>query len=190
MTYRRQDRRRHPTISEFMTAAPATCEHDLSLEDARERMYINNIRHLVVTHGKEVVGVLSTRDIAMAKDLGLDPRLVQVETVMTPDPYTVSPGADVANVVAEMEGHRYGSAVVLEDGELVGMFTTTDALRVLRKLMAGRRIVEAGVVPTHVVKHSEARGRVVHRVRVSDAVSRPGVGPSPSVGSGFDPNSW
>jgi CBS domain-containing protein len=27
--------------------------------------------------------------------------------------------------------HRYGSAVVLEDGHVIGVFTTTDALRAL-----------------------------------------------------------
>jgi hypothetical protein len=38
----------------------------------------------------------------------------------------------------EMAKHKYGCAVVMERGEVLGLFTTTDALQVLHDLLAER----------------------------------------------------
>jgi acetoin utilization protein AcuB len=35
-----------------------------------------------------------------------------------------------------MAEHKYGSAVVVEDGTVVGVFTTTDALKALASVLA------------------------------------------------------
>lgn len=52
--------------------------------------------------------------------------------------YSVSPAVTVADAVAEMNRHRVGSVLVLEDKRLVGIFTERDVLR---------RVVGAGVDP-------------------------------------------
>ena len=43
--------------------------------------------------------------------------------------HAVSPAISVAEAVAEMNRHRVGAIVVLEQGRLVGMFTERDVLR-------------------------------------------------------------
>lgn len=57
--------------------------------------------------------------------------------------YSVSPTMTVADAVAEMNRHRVGSVLVLDNNRLVGIFTERDVLR---------RVVGAGVDPkrTHV----------------------------------------
>lgn len=52
--------------------------------------------------------------------------------------YSVSPTATIAEAVAEMNRHRVGSTMVLDAGQLVGVFTERDVLR---------RVVGAGVDP-------------------------------------------
>jgi CBS domain-containing protein len=52
--------------------------------------------------------------------------------------FSVSPTMTVAEAVAEMNSKRVGSVLVLEAGELVGIFTERDVLR---------RVVGAGVNP-------------------------------------------
>ena len=52
--------------------------------------------------------------------------------------FSVSPTMTVSEAVAEMNGHRVGSVLVLDAGGLVGIFTERDVLR---------RVVGAGVDP-------------------------------------------
>jgi CBS domain-containing protein len=61
----------------------------------------------------------------------VDPKEVRVEEAMTAEPFTVAPDDDVKTVAAEMAKHRYGTAIVAENGHIRGIFTTTDALRAL-----------------------------------------------------------
>jgi CBS domain-containing protein len=52
--------------------------------------------------------------------------------------YSVSSTATIADAVAEMNRHRVGSVLVIDNGKLVGIFTERDVLR---------RVVGAGVEP-------------------------------------------
>jgi len=125
-------------ISEFMTANPTTIAPSLTLDDARERMYVNNIRHLVVVDGTRVVGVLSTRDLYLISSLSVvDSSVVPVGVAMATEPYTCSAQTPLLEVAAQMQEHRYGCVVVVDQQTPVGIFTTTDALRVLRQALEG-----------------------------------------------------
>jgi acetoin utilization protein AcuB len=89
---------------------------------------------------KMVVGVLSQRDLYFIEALpGVEEGEVSVEEAMTAAPYVVDPGASLERVAREMAKHKYGCAVVAEKGEVVGLFTTTDALSVLADLLVERR---------------------------------------------------
>jgi acetoin utilization protein AcuB len=50
---------------------------------------------------------------------------------MSTEVYTVPPEKALGEVAARMVERKYGCAVVVRDGEVIGIFTTTDALRVL-----------------------------------------------------------
>jgi acetoin utilization protein AcuB len=55
---------------------------------------------------------------------------------MTEPVYSVGPDAHLDTVARTMAEHKYGCAVVLYKGKLLGVFTTTDALRALADLSA------------------------------------------------------
>ena len=50
---------------------------------------------------------------------------------MTPEVYKVAPDAPLKDVAAHMAQRGYGCAFVMEDRRPVGIFTSTDALRLL-----------------------------------------------------------
>jgi acetoin utilization protein AcuB len=125
-------------IREFMTAEPVRIPRDMPLEAAHALMRSARVRHLVVTDGARLVGVLSQRDVYLMETLrGAEPEKASAEEAMVGTPYAVPADAPVAGVARAMWEQRIGSAVVLEAGEVVGIFTRTDALRALAEVLSG-----------------------------------------------------
>lgn len=127
------------TIHEFMTASPETIQADLTLAQARDRMFRLGARHLPVVDGRELVGILSDRDINLAEALRGDLEQLSARQAMTAQPFTCGPEAHLHAVAAEMAAHKYGTAIVVDrdhPGHVVGLFTTTDAMRALAQLGA------------------------------------------------------
>lgn len=156
-----------PNVAQFMTHAPATADQDLLLQDARERMAMDNIRHLVVVDKDgQVVGVLSTGDVSLSLSLpDANPKKLRVRDAMSDNPYVCSPAAPISEVALAMEAHRWGCAIVLEGEEVTGIFTTTDALRALRELATGVK-AEPAVKPDHLPPlHDPGRPRPIRMRR-------------------------
>ncbi len=100
-------------------------------------MHEFQIRHLAVLFGGRMIGIVSDRDITLVESLaGTDPAVVQVHEAMSPDPYAVDIDTPLVEVVETMAKHKYGAALVCEGSALVGIFTTTDALRLAHDLLA------------------------------------------------------
>src|SRR5262245_29890409 len=119
-----------------MTTCPHTIGRDQNLAQAHKMMRANDIRHLPVLDGGALVGVLSDRDLHLIETLrDVDVEQVIVEEAMTPNVYTISPDTLLDEVVREMARHKYGSAVVMDHGKVVGVFTTVDALGALAELL-------------------------------------------------------
>lgn len=120
------------TIGDVMTRGPVTIPADLTLADAAERMHDYGIRHLPVIDQGHVVGLISERDIAVITGIpGVDRNKVAVTEAMSSHPYIVAPDSPVEDVVRTMHERKLGSAVVMQNGELVGIFSVIDALAVL-----------------------------------------------------------
>lgn len=128
------------TVRAFMTPSPHTIGVDQSLSTAHEMMRRHQIRHLPVLQGGRLVGIVTERDLQVVEGLaGVDPGKVTVEQAMTPTPYTITPDTSLEWVALEMAEHKYGSTVVIENGRVVGVFTTVDALRALEGLLRRTR---------------------------------------------------
>jgi acetoin utilization protein AcuB len=124
-----------PKIEKFMTAMPHSINKNLNIKKAFELMREHQIRHLPVQEGGTLVGVLTDRDVKLAGSFQGTGDLL-VEDVMTPDPYVVMPETPVNQVASEMCSHKYGCAVVTQkNGKVVGIFTSTDGMRVLSDIL-------------------------------------------------------
>jgi len=92
----------------------------------------HGIRHLPVLHGGALVGLVSQRDIQLLESLqGVESTEVTVEEAMSQDVLTAKPRESVQAVSGRMARRKAGSAVVVEKGRVLGIFTTIDALKVL-----------------------------------------------------------
>jgi acetoin utilization protein AcuB len=119
-------------IQKYMTQARYFASPDESVLLAYERMLEHEVRHLPVVRGTTLVGVLFKSDLKLIQSL--DPavvRPIKVESVMVTDYYTVAPDEALDVAAREMSKRKWGSALVTDRGKVVGVFTTTDALRAL-----------------------------------------------------------
>jgi acetoin utilization protein AcuB len=127
------------TVERFMTVAPVVIGSDRPLADAQRLMRERDIRHLPVVEGGRLVGIVSQRDLYLIGTLRtVDPAFAPVREAMTADPYAVPPDAALEDVAAVMSERRYGAAVVVDRGAVIGVFTTVDALRALSALLRRR----------------------------------------------------
>jgi acetoin utilization protein AcuB len=125
-----------PAVERYMTKSPYSIGTHHSLVDARTLMNQHAIRHLPVLHAGELVGVVSERDLHLIESLkGLDASKVTVEEAMTTIVYAVPPETPLDRVAETMTAKKCGSAVVMHDGKVVGIFTTVDLCKVVRDLL-------------------------------------------------------
>lgn len=123
-------------ISDYMTRGPHTIGQEQSLERAHALMREHSIQHLPVLHGGKLVGTVSLRDLDLTEAFdGVDPGHVRVEEAMSSDPQFVGPDSSLKEVVTDLVKRGYGSAIVMQGNEVVGVFTANDAMRALRDLL-------------------------------------------------------
>ena len=128
-------------VRQYMSALPESIDEDLSLSDAKDRMFALGIRHLPVLHQGKLIGIVSHRDVAIAESIATVAYAdIPVKQIMTAVPFSCGPEAHVEAVAREMATNRYGSAIVVDPDhptQVVGIFTTTDALRALAEIVDG-----------------------------------------------------
>lgn len=128
-----------PTIQKYMTTSPHSIGIEQPIAHAHKLMSEHRIRHLPVLAGGKLVGMVTARDLALIESFDeIDPHTTNVEDAMSGNVYSVSPDAGLDEVVMEMAEKKYGSAVVLQNGHVVGMFTTVDVCRALGELLHSR----------------------------------------------------
>jgi acetoin utilization protein AcuB len=123
-----------PSIRSVMTPFPYFVAAGDSLLAARALMVEHEVRHLPVKEGDRLVGVLTDRDLKRALDPhpGLPPKDERfVRDVSVADAYTVDTSEPLDGVLEEMANRHLGSVLVTSHGRLAGIFTSTDACRVL-----------------------------------------------------------
>lgn len=122
-----------------MSPFPHTVGADQTLAVAKSLMQEHNIRHLPVRSFGEIVGVLTERDIHFS--VAIEKKTAEqlkVESAYTREPFIVAPDTPLDVVALKMAHEHIGCAIVVDKGELVGIFTTVDACRALGELAGGR----------------------------------------------------
>ncbi len=143
-------------VREFMTTEVTALQETDSLLDARMVFVRSSFRHLPVLRGKALVGVVTEHDVKQfAPSLlsGVKPdeynRLLEttpVSRAMTREPLTVRPEQPIFEAAALLYDRSFGCLPVVENGELLGILTTTDMLRLLMRLIRDQGLV-AGKPP-------------------------------------------
>lgn len=128
-----------PQIHKYMTTTPYSISAEETLYHAFDLMKKFEIRHLPVLRDGKLYGVLTDRDLKLAMSLqGVQIDRTRVMDIATEDPYLTSPATPLDEVVSYMAEHKIGSTLVVDHHKLVGIFTSTDALRVLGEIFHTR----------------------------------------------------
>jgi CBS domain-containing protein len=133
-------------VQDIMTKDPLTVPLETAVSDARRMMAERRIRHLLVTDGGRLAGIVTDRDIRLntpspATSLSvweinyLIARLT-VESIMTTAVITVDPRRDVVGATRLMLDHKIGALPVVDAGTIVGIVTETDMLRAFTAMAA------------------------------------------------------
>jgi acetoin utilization protein AcuB len=136
-------------VGEVMTPRVETVSAGESAEVAQRNMRQKRIRHLVVTSGRDVVGVVSDRDL---KEAGSFRQIETVGEIMTSPVVTARPETTLRQAANLLRGRTIGCLPVLDEGRLLGIVTTTDLLELIgrgaeRPVAKSRRFILKGRGP-------------------------------------------
>ena len=110
----------------------ATVTPDTTVRDAVAELGHHNVGALVVSpDGRRVVGIMSERDVV--RRLGTDGASVldrPVESIMKRDVRTCTPDEPTDELMATMTQGRFRHVPVVEDGQLVGIISIGDVVKV------------------------------------------------------------
>ena len=126
-------------VEEFTTPDPVMVPDTASIDEMVELMERHDVRHLPIVRDGEVVGVVSDRDLRLARGLSEDRRnQVTARDVMAADPISVLSDTPLDEVAFDMSERKIGSVLVYEEsGDYLGIFTVTDALNALIEIVRG-----------------------------------------------------
>jgi len=125
-------------VVDVMTKDPLTMTPTETIGQADELMNTNKIRQLPVVQGKDLVGIVTDRDIRSflsgsllegveAREEALN---TEVREIMTTEPMSVSPDDDLQEAIELMIDEKIGGIPVVDEAEgLVGIVTYVDVLR-------------------------------------------------------------
>jgi acetoin utilization protein AcuB len=128
-------RRALGSVGDLMTRDVATLRPEQSVADAIVFFGQRQFRHLLVTGNDRLAGVLSDRDILrwLARNPGATD--TAVSRIMTRDTVTVEPATSVSHAIHLFIEHRINCLpVIVGDGRVAGILTTTDLLRALHTI--------------------------------------------------------
>ena len=128
-------------VREFMTTEVTALQETDTLLDATMIFVRASFRHLPVLRGKRLVGIITERDVKQfapslltrisAEEYNQVMETTPISRVMRQDPLTARPDQSVFEAANTLFARRIGSLPVVENGELVGIITTTDMLGLL-----------------------------------------------------------
>jgi CBS domain-containing protein len=133
-------------ITKIMTESVITVGLNNSLTDAAQIFKKNHIRHIPVVSESKLVGMLSLTDMKRLSffdvytNAGMDEddetstnlyEMLTIEQVMANNPNTVSKSTTIKEVAEIFSTHEFHALPVVQEGELIGIVTTTDLIKFL-----------------------------------------------------------
>ncbi len=125
-------------VEEFMETDLFTVQKDDIIELVAEMMDWRKIRYTPVEDTKgNLVGLVSARLILrhLVRDPKLKGNIKMVKDIMIENPMTIEPDATIIEAMNKMRENNIGSLPVVKNGELIGIITEGDFLKISRRLI-------------------------------------------------------
>lgn len=118
-------------LGDLVGDAPYVCGPDTSIQEAALAMEDSDLGSLAVIEGRELIGLVTERDIRRAVAAGSE-MTDSVSSLMSTDLDTFDPDLDVWDAAAWISESGYRHLPVVDDlGELLGVVSVRDLLRAL-----------------------------------------------------------
>ncbi len=127
------------SVGDWMTRDPASVVEDCPIRWALAQMQEGGFRHVLVLDGERLSGIVSSRDVRRlaVEDLHSPLLAEPVTRIMTEDPVTVAPDVPVTGAARLLLDLKIGALPVRRGDQIVGIFTTADALEALLTMAEG-----------------------------------------------------
>ena len=122
-------------LENFMVKSPYKGTPQMGLKEALNIMLECRIQHLPIVDVEKLVGIISERDLYALTLLPMAEKLL-INDVMKRDVFVAAKSAALDQVVRTMLERKVGSTIVVNsENEVIGIFTVTDAMRLLADLL-------------------------------------------------------
>jgi citrate synthase len=126
-----------------MSSPVVSTTGDVVLAQAGRTMMAAGVGSVVVVDdGRAPIGILTERDLVRAAESSADPDRATVAAWMTAAPEVVEPGNSIDDALDRLARHGYRHLPVVDDGQLVGIVSMRDLMRVASIRPAGEAAID------------------------------------------------
>jgi len=133
----------------WMTSNVLTVNSTQTLLEVEQIMRENRIRRVPVVDDGHLLGIISREDIYRALPSIFDPSIspeildqagrVEAGSIMTRSPVTVEPSTPLEQAALMMRTHKFGSLLVMQNEELVGIITETNVFDAFLEVLGAKK---------------------------------------------------
>ena len=122
----------HMIVKDFMTSLIVTADTSVLVIDAAKLMAIERIGSLIVTRNDVLEGIVTRQDILAARLMSDDTyKSLTLKEIMQSPVISISPDADLGQLVALMNQTGKTHVPVLSGDEIIGLVSPSDVIRTL-----------------------------------------------------------
>ena len=130
-------------VKDLMTSDPAKVGPDDVIAQAATLMKQEDCGAIPVVRDGKLIGIVTDRDIAIRVVAeGRDAKTTKVSEMMSADPITIAPDADIAEAASLMATSQIRRLPVVENGQLLGIIVTAQLARREKTSETGEAIKE------------------------------------------------
>ena len=133
----------------WMTSNVHTVNSTQPIIEVEQIMRENRIRRVPVVDDGQLVGIISREDIFRALPSIFDPSIspemldqagrIDAGSIMTRSPVTVEPSTPLEQAALMMRTHKFGSLLVMQDEQLVGIITETNIFDAFLEVLGAKK---------------------------------------------------
>lgn len=118
------------SVGDAMTVSPVIVSHTATLRECARMMKRKGVGSLLVKDGKRIVGIVTEKDF-VTKVLAVEAKLnIPVSKIMSKRLINIDPDQDLYDAMMMMRDEGVRRLPVMHQGELVGMLTANDMLKI------------------------------------------------------------
>jgi citrate synthase len=157
-------------LGEIMTPDPLTAPPGTPLSKAASIMREREVGSVIVTDSKEVLGILTERDLVKAAADGAHPTDATVDQWMTPSPVTMPSDGDITHALDQMMERHFRHIPIVDGDKLVGVVSFRQLVEAakIRKVDpwapgTGKGLENITVAETEISYIDGQQGRLIYR---------------------------